>query len=232
MPTPLHPPLHRRLLTPFFPFLFSVLLLLAVGRVAFAASPTLTQLPGDELKNSYKAGDNVTFRLSYKDPDGDRIRTAKFIDESGGPSIETYTSDGGTPETGQTIKWEVHGGFDKGGHKGYFLVTNAVGEEVRFPENAEQRFTFTVSSVADKWIVTGVGILVGLLFVPFLVYLVARSANKRGNPSSAARVGLLIGIFAALGIFIYEFIGIYDPLLLAIGGFIALVLFIVVLTRR
>jgi hypothetical protein len=228
MPTLLNTRLFARLV----PCLLATLLLLVMGSAAFAAPPTLTEVPGDELKNTYKAGDNVIFRLTYEDPDGDRIRTAKFIDESGGPSIETYVVEGGTPETGQTLKWEVRGGFDKGGHKGYFLVTNTVGEEVRFPENPEQRYTFSVASVADKWIVTIVGILVGLLFVPFLVYLIARSANKRGNPSSAARVGLLIGIFAALAIFIYEFIGVYDPLILAIGGVAALALFIIVLTRR
>jgi hypothetical protein len=216
----------------FMPCLFAALLLLVMGTAAVGAPPTLTEVPGDELKNTYKAGQTVTLRLTYKDPDGDRIRTAKFIDESGSAPIETYTSEGGTPETGQTLKWEARGGFDKGGHKGYFLVTNTVGEEVRFPEDPEQRYTFTVASVADKWIVTIIGVLVGLLFVPFLVYLIARSANKRGNPSSAARIGLLIGIFAALAIFIYEFIGVYDPLILAIGGVAALALFIIVLTRR
>ncbi len=212
--------------------LFTALLLLVMGTAAFGAPPTLTEVPGDELKNTHKAGQTVTFRLTYEDPDGDRIRSAKFIDESGGAPLETYTIEGGTPETGQTIKWEARGGFDKGGHKGYFLVTNTVGEEVRFPENPEQRYTFTVASVADKWVVTIIGVLVGLLFVPFLVYLIARSANKRGNPSSAARIGLLIGIFAALAIFIYEFIGVYDPLILAMGGVAALALFIIVLTRR
>jgi hypothetical protein len=214
------------------PCLFAALLLLGVGGGAFAAAPTLTPVPGDELKNTYKAGDNVTFRLTYTDPDGDRIRTAKFIDESGGAPIETYTTEGGTPDTGQNIKWEVRGGFDKGAHRGYFLVTNSVGETARFPADIEQRYTFNVASVADKWIVTIIGILVGLLFVPFLVYLIARSANKRGNPSSAARIGLLIGIFAALATFIYEFIGVYDPLILAMGGIAALALFIIVLTRR
>ncbi|MES2459400.1 MAG: hypothetical protein V4671_02365 [Armatimonadota bacterium] len=224
--------LNLRPLVRLVPCLFAALLLLVIGGTANAVPPTLTQAPGDELKNIYKAGDTVIFRLTYKDPDGDRIRTAKFIDESGSAPLETYTVDGGTPENGQNIKWEARGGFDKGGHKGYFLVTNNVGETVRYPENPEQRYTFTVASVADKWIVTIIGILVGLLFVPFLVYLIARSANKRGNPSSAARIGLLIGIFAALAIYIYEFMGVYDPLFLAIGGVAALALFIIVLTRR
>ncbi|MBC8103937.1 MAG: US12 family protein [Cytophagales bacterium] len=215
-----------------FFFCFLAALLLLGGSAAVAVPPTLTEVPGDELKNTYKAGNNVTFRLSYKDPDGDRIKKAQFIDESGGASQDYKTLEGGTADTGQTIVWEVRGGFDKGGHKGYFLVTNSVGEEVRFPEDPDRRYTFTVASVADKWIVTGIGVLVGLLFIPFLIYLIARSANKRGNPSSAARIGLLIGIFAALAIFIYEFIGVYDPLILAMGGVAALALFIIVLTRR
>ncbi len=228
MPTILSP----RTLLRLVPALLAALLLLAVGGAAFAVPPTLTEVPGDELKNSYRTGQNVTFRLSYKDPDGDRIRKAQFIDESGGALLDYKTVEGGTAETGQTIVWDVRGGFENGGHKGYFLVTNGAGEEVRFPEDLERRYTFTVASVAQKWIITGVSIVLSLIFVPFLVYLIARSTNKRGNPSSAARIGLLIGIFAALGVFIYEFVGIYDPLILALGGLTALALFIVVLTRR
>jgi hypothetical protein len=215
----------------FFPSLFAALVLLIVGRTAFAATPTLTEVPGDELKNSYKAGDTVIFRLSYKDPDDDRITKAQFIEESGAP-LDYKTLEGGTPETGQTIVWEVRGGFDAGGHRGYFRVENKAGEVARYPEDEARRFTFTVASLTQKWIITGVSVVVSLLFVPFLVYLIARSTNKRGNPSSAARIGLLIGIFAALAVYIYEFIGVYDPLFLAIGGVAALALFIIVLTRR
>lgn len=228
MPTPRNRRPALRLFAP----LCALFLLLAIGKTVFAATPTLTEVPGDELKNTYQAGKTVTFRLSYKDPDGDRIRKAQFIDENGGNTLDYKTLEGGTPETGQTIVWNATGGFDNGGHKGYFLVTNTVGEEVRYPEDPERRYTFNVASVGQKWVVTGIGIVVGLLFVPFLVYLIARSTNKRGNPSSAARVGLLIGIFAALAIFIYEFMGVYDPLILAIGGVAALALFIIVLTRR
>src|SRR5688500_12194191 len=103
--------------------LFTTLLLLVMGTAAFTTPPTLTEVPGDELRHTYKAGDNVTFRLAYKDVDGDTIKKAQFLDESGTP-IETFTTEGGRPEDGQTIKWEVRGGFDKGGHRGYFLVTN------------------------------------------------------------------------------------------------------------
>jgi len=212
-------------------------LLLALAALLFlpgavrAASPTLTEVQGDELKNTFQTGKTVTLRLTYKDEDGDRIRTAKFIDESGGTSYDYKTTEGGTAETGQNVVWEIRG-FEAGGHKGYFQVTNSVGETARFPEDPEKRYAFTVASIATKWAITIGGILVCLVFLPFLVYIGARSANRQGNPSSAARIGLLIGIFASLALFIYEFIGVYDPLILALGGVAALAVLIVVLARR
>jgi hypothetical protein len=68
--------------------------------------------------------------------------------------------------------------------------------------------------------------------LPFLVYLIARSANKQGNPSSAARIGLIIGIFAALALFIFQFLSWYSPLVLVLGGVAAIFLLVVVITRR
>jgi hypothetical protein len=78
----------------------------------------------------------------------------------------------------------------------------------------------------------GVGLLVGLLFVPFLVYVLARSLNRRGDPSGAARIGLLLGILACAALFVYLFASFYGPLTYAIGVVAALALLVVVLTRR
>jgi len=107
-----------------------------------------------------------------------------------------------------------------------------VGEKVRYPAEEGQRYAFKVVSVTDQWIVFGVGTLISLIGLPYLFYMVARSTNKRGNPTSAARIGLLIGIFASLALFIYQFISLYDPLMLALGGVAFLALLIVVLTRK
>lgn len=200
--------------------------------LARAAAPTLAEVSGDELKSSYQSGKTYTLRLTYTDADGDRVKKAQFIDEGPGGQL---TLDGnvepGSPQSGQIIDWEVRG-FPSGGHHGYFLVTNELGETARYPQRQDEQYNFTVANIATKWIVTGVGILVSLFFLPFLVYLAARSANRQGNPSSAARIGLLIGIFASLAIFIYEFVGVYDPLILAIGIVAALALLIIVLARR
>ena len=97
---------------------------------------------------------------------------------------------------------------------------------------SNENYSFAVESLVDKWIVMGMGLLICLFMLPFLVYLIARSTNKQGNPSSAARIGLIIGIFAALALFISQFISWYSPLVLILGGIAALFLLVVVLTRR
>lgn len=212
------------------PLLALVLALLALAAPTRAERPSLAET-SEPLKNAFQAGGSYTLRLTYTDKDGDRIDKAQFIDESSsGRATYDHKSSEGDPESGQTVIWQING-FEKGGHHGYFLVTNKVGETVRFPEEGKE-YAFKVENVADKWIVMGVGLLICFLAVPFLAYLIFRSVNKQGNPSSAARGGLMLGIVAALALFIYEFIGVYDPLVLALGALAGIALFIIVLTRR
>ncbi len=199
---------------------------------ARAEKPTLTELPEPEsrLKSNYEVGKAYTLKLLYTDKDGDRIKSAKFIEDA--PTSVSYDSKSteGNPESGQTIVWQING-FEKGGHRGHFLIETAEGT-FRYPPEDKGDYTFSVTSVGDKWILMAVGLFICLGALPFLVYQIARSVNKRGNPSSAARVGLILGIFAALALFIYLFVGIYDPLILALGGVAAVAVLIMVLTRR
>lgn len=209
------------------------LLLGACALSALAAPPALSEIPGAELQEIYQAGKTYTLRLQYTDPDGDRPRKAQFIDESpaGTVSKDLTRLDGNNFRGGVPLVWEVRG-FEPGAHRAYFLVTDAEGQTTRFPPSPDQFYTFKVESLGTKWGIMAAGLVVGLLFVPFLVYVLARSLNRRGDPSRAARVGLLFGILACCALFIYLFASFYGPLAYAIGGIAALALLVIVLTRR
>lgn len=196
------------------------------------AEPELKPLGDAPLPNAFHTGSKYTLRLSYQDKKGDDIEKATFHDESGAGNIEVEKkSVDGSPDSGATITWEING-FEKGSHKGYFTVKTQAGE-TRYPAARDEFYQFKVESILDKVILTVLGVVVCLVAIPFLVYLIARSANPRGNPSSVARIGLFIGIFGALAIFIWQFMGIVDnPLYWVLAGVVAVALLVAVVIRR
>ena len=214
--------------------LLTVIGLMGLIGIAWAAAPTLTEITGQELPKTFQAGKNYTLSLNYKDPNGDPVKktNAKFIDESNDIGIVSTdaASISGDTSTGAIITWDVRN-LAQGAHKGHFEVKGLTGT-ARFPQEPTEFYTFGVEALGTKLGLMGVGLVVGLVGVPLLVYLLARAMNKRGNPSSAARLGLLIGILACCVLFIYLFANVYGPLVYAIlilGGLAALVL---LLTRR
>ncbi len=218
---------------------FLVVVLLAavtlLGRATWAAPPTLTQVPDHELPNTFQANSTYTLSLIYKDPNGFSVNKSKaiFHDESGAGQLP-ISADNIVGETGSangaTITWTVRG-LAQGRHTGYFEVTNASGK-TRYPAEPTEFYTFGVEALATKYIILGIGAIVGMIGIPFIVYLIARATNKRGNPSSAARLGLLIGILAVCCLFIYLFANVYGPLVYAIliVGFLAAI--VLLLQRR
>ena len=186
----------------------------------------------DDLKSLYRASEKYTLHLEYKDPDGYAIKSAKFMDKSKDGEVPFDAKElGGKTEDGVELSWEVNG-FAKGGHSGFFEVENEKGVKTRYPSDSSKYYSFAVESLTDKWIVFVVGVVICIAMLPFLVYLIARSVNKQGNPSSAARGALILGIFAALALFIWQFMEWYSPLVLVLGGIAALFGLVIVLTRR
>ena len=203
-------------------------LVIAAGLPVVAAPPVLREDPQYPLEGVFRTGKRYTVRVQYLDRDGDRPRTALFIDQSQGGGKVNYEKAqiiGTDYKEGVTLAWDVPG-FAQGGHQAEFVVTSTDGSSARLPYN------FAVEDLLTKWVIMGAGMLVGLLFLPFLVYVLARSMNRRGDLSRAARVGLLLGILACCALFIYLFASTYGPLTYVIGGIAALALLIVVLTRR
>lgn len=201
---------------------------------AWAAAPTLSEVPGQELPKTFQANKLYTLSLIYKDPTGDPVKKTKavFVDESdsAGRVSTTAANVSGDTTTGATITWDARN-FAQGAHKGYFEVTSLTGK-ARFPQEPTEFYTFGVEALLTKVALMLGGAAVGVVFVPLLVYLIARNMNKRGNPSNAARLGLLVGILACCVLFIYLFANVYGPLVYAILvlGFLAAL--VLLLTRR
>lgn len=213
------------------------LVALFVALISFAlpslAKPELKALSTpDDLKTLYRAGEKYTIQLEYKDADGYAIKSARFVDRSQTNAPPFDAKDiSGKAENGIRLVWE-NIEFIKGDHNAYFEVENEKGTKVRYPSNENAYYSFAVESLTDKWIVFIVGVVICIAMLPFLVYLIARSINKQGNPSSAARGALILGIFAALALFIWQFLSWYNPLVLVLGGVAALFFLVIVLARR
>ena len=199
---------------------------------ARAQELTLKQLPDPQSKllNQYEVNKPYVLKLEYTDPDGDKIDKAQFIEER--PTQVTFDYKGieGDITKGATVKWEING-FEKGGHEGYFLIKNKTGKSVRYPEQGKT-YNFAVTSLTDLWLKTLIGIFVCLIALPFLVYVIARSVNKQGDPSRAARFGLMLGIIMAAAVFLVNFFGVYDYMVLGLGAIAAVALLVIVMTRR
>ena len=213
-----------------------ILILLAVFCVitkgVFAQGAALTTPGNQTLPNLYQTGKRYTLRLQYQDPKGDDVTKAVFHDESrsGNIDIQMKAIDGSTAD-GATVTWEVNG-FEKGDHKGFFVVTTETGS-TRYPQAADTFYEFKVHSVIDKWILVGVSIVLCFTLIPWVVYTIVRSMNRRGSPSSAAKVGLMVGALGALTMFVWQFLGVYDnPLIWILAGVVFIVIIVGVLARR
>ena len=212
----------------FLPFL-----LLTLSLSAFAAPPALT--PASEFPTSVVPGHTYEFKLSYKQPEGDPPTALKMIIDAPGRQIsKPIAAPGGDPTSaaGVPLDW-TYSPDQSGQYQYHFEVTSSTGGFARYPAGSGE-LTFESPNPVVKYIVLAVGLVIALFFLPFVVYMISRSVNKRSDPSAAARIALLIGILAFCGLAWYLFlqneetrmIG-YGIEAVAIGAFL-----VVILNRR
>lgn len=222
--------------------IYRVLLTLFVGLTLFAPvraqDPTLEEIGGAQsLPKSYETDKPYTIALKYTDPRGDKVKAKDAIMVDQGPSgtinipAKAIT---GSPETGATITWEVNK-LPQGPHAASFKVKNETGTTTEYPKEGA-KYEFVVESLMTKIIIFGVIALIALFALPLIIYLIARAVNPRGDPSRAARMGLLLGIVSCFAAFVLLFFstlfsGPYFWLGWAIMG-VLLLAAIVILIRR
>jgi len=211
--------------------LFLPLTLLTLSLSAFAAPPALT--PASEFPTSVVPGHSYVFHLTYKQIEGDPPAALQMVvDTPYGQAVQKAQKPAGDPAAGEDLSWDFSP-QQSGQYQYHFDVTSATGGVARYPAGSGE-LTFESPNPIVKYVVLAVGLVIALFFLPFVVYMIARAANKRSDPSAAARIALLIGILAFCGLAWYLFlqneetrvIG-YGIEAVAIGAFL-----VVILNRR
>jgi hypothetical protein len=208
-----------------------LLLCLFAGFTA-AKSPTLKPVENADFPGEVQSGSAISFSLIYQQEAGDPPRTLKMVvtTPSGDVTIPVAPP-GGNPVAGIPVSW-TYTPKDTGSYKYHFEATSSTEEFGRYPVNPADDPKFVSFSVATKYIILVVGLVVGLFFLPFVVYVATRSANKHGNPTSAARVALMIGVLASYALFCYLFYTVYGPTMVIACGVAAVALVVVLFTRK
>ena len=121
------------------------------------------------------------------------------------PDGETVTVPGkasvGDPATGVTATWP-YTPTESGEYRYHFEAQAGDIGGVRYPASPADDYQFVVASPLTRYIVLGAGLLVCLLLLPFVSYTATRGLNQRGDPAAAARIALLIGLVAYIGLVI------------------------------
>ncbi len=208
---------------------FSVFALLLLTAFAWAKPPTLE--PASEFPPSILPGHLYTFHLKYRQTEGDAPTALKMlVDAPGGQISIPAQVPGGDPTAGIDVTWD-YTPPDSGQYQYHFEATSSTGGFARYPAGQGQ-LEFDTPSLVGKYIALGAGLLIGLLFLPFVVYVATRAVNKRNDPGAAARIALMIGVLASFALFWYLFLGIYGPIGVAIGFVAALAILIALFSRR
>ncbi len=209
---------------------FLTLCLLTLCAGAFAAPPALT--PAAEMPTSVVPGHNYTFHLTYKQIEGDPPSAMQMIvDTPYGQAVQKAQKPQGDPAAGEDISWDFSP-QQSGQYQYHFEVSSATGGVARYPAGSGE-LSFESPNPIVKYIVLGVGLIVALFFLPFVVYMISRSVNKRSDPGAAARIALLIGILAFCGLAWYLFLQNEETRGIGIGiEAIAIGAFLVVILNR
>jgi hypothetical protein len=216
-----------------------LLLFVAPAAPARAQDPVLEELGGAQsLPRSFEVDKPYTISLRYTDPKGDQVRAKNAVMQDQGPSGLTNIpakAVTGDPTTGAIITWEVNK-LAPGAHSARFSVKNESNVTTYYPKDDGVKYEFAVESLTTKIIIFVVILLVALLALPLIIYLIARAINPRGDPSKAARMGLLLGVVSSLAAFVLMFfsalfVGPYAWLGYAIMG-VLLLAAVVILIRR
>jgi len=201
-----------------------------------AAKPPTLELGGGDFPTSVLPNHTYTFHLTYKQPEGDPPQTLRMVvDTPYGQVSQKAATPTGDPTAGEDVSWVFTPG-QSGQYQYHFEAASTTGGVARYP-TGNGELEFESPNPIIKYVVLAVGLVIALFFLPFIVYMLARAANKRSDPAAAARIALLIGILAFCGLAWYLFL--YDNQdfpskmlgivieALAVGAFL-----VVMITRR
>jgi hypothetical protein len=207
------------------------LALVTVARPVDAAPPDLREVD-EAAPRSARTGQRYTFRIQYRDPDGDPPKTANLVTE-GPEGIQHWKAEAPSGNRasylgGQMLEFEA-GPFSGGEHRARFEVESIDGK-ARYPATGGIRFN--VENLWLKWLELLIGLAVALLFLPLMMFVLVRAVNPQSDPSRAARFGLLVGLVASYALFVFLFSGLYPLPMIVILGILVLGALFALVPRR
>ncbi len=204
----------------------------ALAITAWATPPTL--MPDGSFPNSVLPGHTYIFPLTYKQTEGDppAPKSLKMVlDTPGGQVSVPAVVPEGNPTEGMKVEW-TYAPENSGQYQYHFEATSTTGAVARYPTGNASDLVFESVNLTSKYIIMLVGLVAALLILPYLVYTVSRSANKRGDASAAARIAIFVGVLAAYALYFYLFADVYHGLGLMIAAVAALAILITLFSRR
>lgn len=210
----------------------SLFALLLVCAAAGAKPPTLTPSVTNEAPTEINAGTAETFTMVYQQAQGDPPKDLFMVvqtPQGATVHVPPTTAPIGDPTNGEDVTW-IYKPLDSGTYNYHFEATSTTGSSVRFPLTTELQFASV--SLVSRYIIFGVGLLIALFFLPFVVYVATRSLNRRSDPAAAARVALLIGVLASFGLYLYLFWSVYGVLGIVLAAIASLGILIALFSRR
>lgn len=190
---------------------------------ALAAPPTLYDA---DVPTQIVVGTKATFRVGFKDPDGDLPKQLICtVEGPGGTQKKEYSGVSGASATAGTIAEFPMGPFSLDGqYTVRFKATTGDGE-VESPQQS-----FVVVNVTRRWYELAAGVAVALIGIPLLVFLFTRIIAPRTDPRSSARFGLVAGVAAAYIWYVMLFGALHQGLGIGVGAVVALAAIVALLS--
>jgi len=207
-------------------FLLGMVCLVAILPAFAQGKPSLKEDEGYPIQAVYQTKKSYVLRVRYTGPEDASPEEITMIDKprDGSPVTTRGKMTGTNFPSGVLVEFPVS--FEAGAHEVEFRVKTDSAGTATFSKS------FKVKDLTTDWIIMGVGLLVGLLAIPFISYNIARTVNRAGDPPKAARVGFIVGILASVGLFLYLFAQTYGVLGIAIAAVAGLALIVGVFARR
>ncbi|MGI4789291.1 MAG: hypothetical protein ACRYFS_10640 [Janthinobacterium lividum] len=213
---------------------FTVAFLLALGVSAFAEPPKFAIINDVPLPTETKLHEPMALSLNYQGDPPTKLALVVLT-----PDGETVNVPGKPSEDAATgkaipVTWPFTP-TESGEYRYHFEAQAGDLGSTRFPESPANDFQFVVANPLTRYVILGVGLLICFLFLPFVSYTATRSLNQRGDPAAAARIALLVGLVAYIGLAFCILTLSFDYakwLGLALAGVVVLAILVGLFTRR
>ena len=209
-------------------------LFLITAAMAVAAPPKLELNVNQPLPTEVKLNESLEMSLKYTGDPPTKLQLI-VLTPGGGTAIVPGHASVGDPSAGVPVTWP-YTPTESGEYRYHFEAQAGDIGSVRYPDSPANDYQFVVGSPLTRYIVLGAGLVICLLLLPFVSYTATRGLNQRGDPAAAARIALLIGLVAYIGLVICVLLlnstDYVKWLSLALGGVLVLAVLVGLFSRR